>query len=201
MSLARALRYSAREACPNLLRSWRVSLLAVLTITVSLLLGGAFLLASRNLAGSVEGWRGQLHVVIYLRPGTPASDLPRLAAAARAAPWVARVEGVLAAGRPPALPRALPPPGGRDRQRRGRAAAGVARGGAAARAGRSGRPRRLAGRLAPPARSVDGRRRSRVAGTGRDRGGGGAGGRTGARRHPARRRDLHHRQHHPVDRL
>jgi cell division transport system permease protein len=66
----------------------------VLTITVSLLLGGAFLLASRNLAGSVEGWRGQLRVVIYLKPGTPASDLPRLAAAARAAPWVAGVDVV-----------------------------------------------------------------------------------------------------------
>jgi len=94
VNLARALRYFAREACLNLLRSWRVSLLAVLTITVSLLLGGAFLLASRNLAGSVEGWRGQLRVVIYLKPGTPASDLPRLAAAARAAPWVAGVEVV-----------------------------------------------------------------------------------------------------------
>jgi cell division transport system permease protein len=94
VSLARALRYFAREASLNLLRSWRVSLLAVLTITVSLLLGGAFLLASRNLAGSVEGWRGQLRVVIYLKPGTPASDLPRLAAAARAAPWVAGVEVV-----------------------------------------------------------------------------------------------------------
>jgi cell division transport system permease protein len=94
VSLARALRYFAREACLNLLRSWRVSLLAVLTITVSLLLGGAFLLASRNLAGSVEGWRGQLRVVIYLKPGTPASDLPRLAAAARTAPWVAGVDVV-----------------------------------------------------------------------------------------------------------
>ena len=94
MSLARALRYFAREACLNLLRSWRVSLLAVLTITVSLLLGGAFLLASRNLAASVEGWRGQLRVVIYLKPGTPASGLPRLAAAARAAPWVAGVDVV-----------------------------------------------------------------------------------------------------------
>jgi cell division transport system permease protein len=94
VSLARALRYFAREACLNLLRSWRVSLLAVLTITVSLLLGGAFLLASRNLAGSVEGWRGQLRVVIYLEPGTPASDLPRLAAAARTAPWVAGVDVV-----------------------------------------------------------------------------------------------------------
>ncbi len=94
MSLARALRYFAREACVNLLRSWRVSLLAVLTITVSLVLGGAFLLASRNLAGSVEGWRGQLRVVVYLKPGTPASDLQRLAATARAAPWVAGADVV-----------------------------------------------------------------------------------------------------------
>ncbi|HYL06711.1 MAG TPA: permease-like cell division protein FtsX [Thermoanaerobaculia bacterium] len=92
MSLARALRYFFREACLNLLRSWRVSLLAVLTIAVSLVLGGAFLLASHNLAGSVEDWRGKLRVVIYLKPGTPAADLPRLAAVARAAPWVAGVD-------------------------------------------------------------------------------------------------------------
>ena len=97
MSLARALRYFVREACLNLLRSWRVSLLAVLTITVSLVLGGAFLLASRNLAGSVESWRGQMRVVVYLKSGTPAADLARLAAAARAAPWVAAVDTVSAA--------------------------------------------------------------------------------------------------------
>ncbi len=97
MSLARALRYFAREACLNLLRSWRVSLLAVLTIAVSLVLGGAFLLASRNLAGSVEDWRGQLRVVIYLKPGTPAAELARLAAVARSARWVAAVDTVPAA--------------------------------------------------------------------------------------------------------
>ncbi|HEV3455137.1 MAG TPA: permease-like cell division protein FtsX [Thermoanaerobaculia bacterium] len=94
MSLARALRYFVREACLNLLRSWRVSLLAVLTIAVSLVLGGAFLLASHNLAGSVESWRGKLRVVVYLKPGTKTADLPRLAAAARAAPWVAGVDVV-----------------------------------------------------------------------------------------------------------
>jgi cell division transport system permease protein len=97
VSLARALRYFVREACLNLLRSWRVSLLAVLTIAVSLVLGGAFLLASHNLAGSVEGWRSKMRVVIYLKPGTPAADLSRLAAAARAVPWVAGVDVVSAA--------------------------------------------------------------------------------------------------------
>lgn len=94
MSLARALRYFAREAWLNLLRSWRVSSLAVLTIAVSLVLGGAFLVASRNLAESVASWRGQLRVVIYLKPGTPPVDQQRLAAEARAAPWVAAVETV-----------------------------------------------------------------------------------------------------------
>jgi cell division transport system permease protein len=94
VSLARALRYFAQEACLNLLRSWRVSSLAVLTIAVSLVLGGSFLVASRNLAGSVASWRGQLRVVIYLKPGTLAADLERLAAEARGAPWVAAVETV-----------------------------------------------------------------------------------------------------------
>lgn len=78
------------------MRSWRVSLLAVLTIAVSLVLGGAFLLASRNLAGSVESWRGQMRVVVYLKPGTPPADLSRLAAEARAIPWVTAVETVTA---------------------------------------------------------------------------------------------------------
>jgi cell division transport system permease protein len=97
LSLARALRYFVREAVWNLLRSWRVSLLAVLTITVSLVLGGAFLLASRNLAGSVESWRGQMRVVIYLRPDVRADDMEHLAAEARQGRWVESVEVVTAA--------------------------------------------------------------------------------------------------------
>ncbi len=96
MNLARALRYFAREASFNLVRSWRVSILAVLTITVSLTLGGTFLLASRNLAGSVERWQGQLRVVIYVKPTAGGGDLSRLAAEARAAPWVAAVDVVSA---------------------------------------------------------------------------------------------------------
>jgi cell division transport system permease protein len=96
LSLARALRYFVREAVWNLLRSWRVSLLAVLTIAVSLVLGGTFLLASRNLAASVESWRGQMRVVIYLRSDVGPADLERLAAAARQGRWVESVEIVSA---------------------------------------------------------------------------------------------------------
>lgn len=96
MSLFQALRAFFREAFVNLIRGWKVSLLAILTITVSLLVGGAFLLVSRNLLASVERWRGETRVVIYLQPGTPPDVLQRLAAEASAAPWSASADTVTA---------------------------------------------------------------------------------------------------------
>ncbi len=96
MSLLKALRYFLREALVNLFRGWKVSLLAILTITVSLLVGGAFLLVSRNLLASVERWRGETRVVIYLQSGASPDLLHRLAAEAGRAPWVAAAEPVSA---------------------------------------------------------------------------------------------------------
>lgn len=94
MSLFKALRYFFREALVNLARGWKVSLLAILTITVSLLVGGAFLLVSRNLLASVERWRGETRVVFYLQPEVPPDVMRRLAAEAGRAPWAAGVETV-----------------------------------------------------------------------------------------------------------
>lgn len=98
MNLPQALTYFFREALVNLLRSWKVSLLAVLTITVSLLLGGTFLLASRNLAASVERWRGEMKVVLYLKPEATDAQLQQWAAQVKdSAPWATSVEAVSAA--------------------------------------------------------------------------------------------------------
>lgn len=97
MNFLQALRYFFREAAVNLLRGWKVSLLAVLTIAVSLFIGGAFLLVSGNLSAAVERWRGEMRVVIYLRPNTSEADLRRLAAEAARAPGVISVEPVTAA--------------------------------------------------------------------------------------------------------
>ena len=97
MNLFKALRYFFREAAVNLLRGWKVSLVAVLTIAVSLFIGGAFLLVSDNLESSVERWRGEMRVVIYLKPETPEADLRRLAAEAARAPGVRSVETVTSA--------------------------------------------------------------------------------------------------------
>ncbi len=94
MTLLQALAYFAREAAVNLVRSWKVSLLAVLTIAVSLCLGGTFLLASRNLGGAIERWRAEARVVVYLQPQTEAAELARLAEEARRAPFVTAVEPV-----------------------------------------------------------------------------------------------------------
>lgn len=94
MTLLQALRDFFREALVNLVRGWKVSLLAVLTIAVSLFLGGVFLLISGNLARSVETWRGQMRVVIYLRPETGEAELRKLAAEAGGAPWASSVEAI-----------------------------------------------------------------------------------------------------------
>jgi cell division transport system permease protein len=91
LTLIQAVLYFFREAAVNLLRSWKTSFVAVLTIAVSVLLGGAFLLASRNVMESVQRWRGEMRVVIYLQPS---ADLARLTAEAAGAPWVASAKPV-----------------------------------------------------------------------------------------------------------
>lgn len=91
MTILQAVVYFFREAAVNLLRSWKTSLVAVLTIAVSVLLGGAFLLASQNLMESVQSWRRDMRVVIYLRSQ---AAVDRLAGEAAAAPWVASAKAV-----------------------------------------------------------------------------------------------------------
>jgi cell division transport system permease protein len=94
MSLFQAIFYFFREAVVNLLRGWKTSLVAVLTIAVSLLLGGAFLLASRNLLESAQRWRQEMRIVVYLRPAASAADLERLRSEASRPPWVASAQAV-----------------------------------------------------------------------------------------------------------
>lgn len=92
MTLARALAYFLREAAVSLVRSWKVSLLAILTIAVSLLIGGTFLLLSTNLAQAVERWRGEARLVLYLTPETSAEARTALAEELRGGEWVTAVE-------------------------------------------------------------------------------------------------------------
>ncbi len=94
MSPLQALAFFLREASLSLRRSWKVSLLAVFTIAVSLFIGGLFLLLTGNLARIVADWRSEAKAVVYLVDGAAPETVEELAAAARARPWVRGVTKV-----------------------------------------------------------------------------------------------------------
>jgi cell division transport system permease protein len=89
-----ALRYFLREALVGLLRSWRVSLLAILTIGVSIFLAGLVLLVSQNLSSSIDRWRAEARLVVYLDSGIDAAERDAVERALREAPWTSSVVAV-----------------------------------------------------------------------------------------------------------
>lgn len=91
MNLLQAFAYFVREALVGLLRSWRVSLLAVLTIAVSLFLAGGFLLTSGNLARAVATWKQEARLVVYLAENADAAAQAEIERLLREAPWVEAV--------------------------------------------------------------------------------------------------------------
>jgi cell division transport system permease protein len=98
VSFTRALTYFLREAATSLRRSWRASLLAIVTIALSLFVGGFFLLTTGNLESRVAQWREQFRIVVYLEPEIAADALPEGLLEQVAAPaWVTGVEVVDAA--------------------------------------------------------------------------------------------------------
>ena len=94
MSLAQALLYFLREALVGLRRSWKVSLLAIVTIAVSLFTGGLFLLVSDNLSRVVGEWRGEAKIVLYLAPEQSDEAGERLARELARESWVNEVAAV-----------------------------------------------------------------------------------------------------------
>ena len=94
MRLLHALRYFAREAVVGLLRSWRVSVLSVFTIAVSLFLAGLFVLVGRNLSRTVAHWKQDSRFVVYLSAGATPEQRSAIEQRLRQAPWVASLEPV-----------------------------------------------------------------------------------------------------------
>jgi cell division transport system permease protein len=94
MTLLQALAYFVGEAMVSLRRSWKVSLLAVATITVSLAVGAGVLLAAGGVAERIEAWRRDARVVVYLRSGAAEAQRRDLLARLRATPWATAVEEV-----------------------------------------------------------------------------------------------------------
>ena len=97
MAVHRAVAYFFREAAVNLARSWKISLVAVSTIAVSLFVGGALLLLTSNLEALVQDWRHEAKVVVYLRPGVTPQSAAGLLAELRRPAWATAVQTVSAA--------------------------------------------------------------------------------------------------------
>lgn len=94
MTLAQALAYFTREACLNLVRSWRVSLLAVITIAISLFLAGVFLLLGGNLRQLIADWHRESKVIVYLTTESTDDDRRRVEQRLRSVPWALAIEAV-----------------------------------------------------------------------------------------------------------
>jgi len=94
VNLLQALVYFVREATIGLIRSWRVSLLAIVTIGVSLFLAGGFLLTSRNLSRAIHEWKLEARFVLYLTDRSGPEERRAAEEALRAAPWCTSVETI-----------------------------------------------------------------------------------------------------------
>lgn len=94
MTFFQALLYFTREASLNLVRGWKVSLLAILTITLSLFLTGSFFLVSSNLSRLTEQWRGESKVVVYFAPQTPSAERERVMKGLQSADWSGEVSQI-----------------------------------------------------------------------------------------------------------
>jgi cell division transport system permease protein len=95
--LVRIFGYFLSEAAVSLRRSWRVSLVAVVIIAMSLFIGGTFLLLTANLSTVVGNWRGEARIVIYLTADELVREDSRAFRIASEPPWVTAVEEVSAA--------------------------------------------------------------------------------------------------------
>ncbi len=92
MTFLQAIVYFFREASLSLVRSWKISLLAVTTIAVSLFLGGVFLLVSGNLRQLVETWQRESKIVIYLQTEAGPEEIADLKKRIADVPWTLETE-------------------------------------------------------------------------------------------------------------
>lgn len=94
MSLFRIFSYFLGEAVVSLWRSWKVSLVAIMTIAMSVFIGGTFFLLSGNLSRVVEGWRQEAKIIVYLDSVVSPADLERVHDAVSWPEWVTSVNEV-----------------------------------------------------------------------------------------------------------
>ena len=60
--------YVARETGNNLIRNFTITLASILTVTVSLALVGASLMAQQGVERATQRWQGGIEFIVFLNP-------------------------------------------------------------------------------------------------------------------------------------
>ena len=94
MSFLQALTYFVVEALAGLRRGWKASLLATITIAVSLSVWGGSMVIGKNVAAAMTRWREEARLIVYISPEASAGDVEGLESLLAQAPWVETVEHV-----------------------------------------------------------------------------------------------------------
>jgi cell division transport system permease protein len=91
-----AFRYFFSEALSNLARSWKISLVAIFTIAMSVFLGGLFYLVTKNVGESLTALSEEIKLTVYLQDeiGLDSPEARSLVAELEAADWVTHVDEV-----------------------------------------------------------------------------------------------------------
>jgi cell division transport system permease protein len=101
VTLLQALAYFFVEAGRGLLRAWRASTIAILTIALSIYVGSFVLLVTGNLTRATSEWKQELRVTVYLEEGTTEPERLAIEAALTRPEWIGESKRVSsqAAGR------------------------------------------------------------------------------------------------------
>ena len=94
MNFWQAALYFLREAIVSLVRSWKISMIAVLTIALSLFLGGLVVLTSQALARTILGWGEELKLVVYLEQDVSEDEIAAVAQSLEEPAWTLELERV-----------------------------------------------------------------------------------------------------------
>lgn len=94
MTLSQALFFFVREAVLSLLRSWRVSSVAILTIAISLFMGGLFWLVTSNVTHTADAWAQDLRVLVYLEAELSSPEAESVLEIIQSPGWVTDVAKV-----------------------------------------------------------------------------------------------------------
>lgn len=94
MSFLQALAYFVVEALSGLRRGWKASLLATITIAVSLSIWGGSMVIGKNVTTAMERWRQEARLIVYMAPDAESSAVEEIEALLASVSWVETVERV-----------------------------------------------------------------------------------------------------------